>query len=407
MKYCICMLFLCLLGGLVLAETCAASICDTKETVIFFGNGVKTAEKQAYDSRNVIQHELKAILPTEEFDKLEFDLAYNDTHGLPLDLLESTIQILTGNVSMFWRLFWNLEPIPDWFGDKIALLSTALDKTALLTTDSLWKHVNTYQTTIAEGKKVVLVAHSQGNFFGNMAFSLLNSRERSSFGMVAVANVDNNVLGGDGPYTTLVTDKVVSALIAAQIALPTKPMSPNTENLLESEDRLAHSFIQSYMAEESNSDARVTQQIITVLDNLATPSKIIEPGVVTVSLTWGSEPDVDLHVYEPNGMQVSWFNLDGYSGFLDRDDRSGYGPEHYNVPFCETLESGVYHVALDYYKGYGPEVATIQIKAGLLVRTFEVDLPSEYYGTPSSPELIANVLVKGGENNGYEFDIYR
>ena len=106
-------------------------------------------------------------------------------------------------------------------------------------------------------------------------------------------------------------------------------------------------------------------------------------------------------------MQVSWFNLDGYSGFLDRDDRSGYGPEHYNVPFCETLESGVYHVALDYYKGYTPEVATIQIKAGLLVRTFEVDLPSEYYGTPSSPELIANVLVKAGEKNGYEFDIYR
>ena len=274
MKYCICMLILCLLGGLVLAENCSASICDSKETVIFFGNGIITPEDDAFNSQNIIKKRLKTILSTDEFDQLEFDLAYNDTHGLPLDLLESTIQILTGNVSRFWRLFWNLEPIPDWFGDKLALLSTALDKTALLTTDSLWKHVNTYQTTIAEGKKVVLVAHSQGNFFGNMAFSHLNSRERSSFGMVAVANVDNNVLGGNGPYTTLVTDKVVSALIAAQIALPTKPMSPNTENLLESEDRLAHSFIQSYMAEESNSDARITQQIITVLDNLATPSKM-------------------------------------------------------------------------------------------------------------------------------------
>ncbi len=407
MKYFFCILVSCLLGGLVLTENCAASICDTKETVIFFGNGVKSIKKEAYKSKETIKRRLKTIIPTEEFEKLEFDLAYNDTHGLPLDLLESTIQILTGNVSRFWRLFWNLEPIPDWFGDKITLLSTVLDKSALLTTDSLWKHVNTYQTTIAEGKKIVLVAHSQGNFFGNMAFNHLNSRERSSFGMVSVANVDNNVLGGDGPYTTLVTDKVISALIAAQIALPTKPMTPNTENLLESEDRLGHSFIQSYMAEESNSDARITQQIITTLDNLVTPSKIIEPGVVTVSLTWGSEPDVDLHVYEPNGMQVSWFNLDGYSGFLDRDDRSGYGPEHYNVPSCETLEHGVYHVALDYYKGYGPEVATLQIKAGLLVRTFEVDLPSEYYGTPYSPVLIANVLVKSGENNGYEFDIYR
>jgi len=406
MKFFIYMLVSCLLGGLVMTETCAASICDTKETVIFFGNGVKSIKKEAFKSKETIKKRLKAILPTDEFDVLEFDVAYNDTHGLPFDLLESTIQILTGNVSRFWRLFWNLEPIPDWFGDKMTLLSIALDKTALVTTDSLWKHVNTYKTTIGEGKKVILVAHSQGNLFGNMAFSQLNSRERSSFGMVGVANVDNNVLGSDGPYTTLVTDKVVSALINVQIALPTKPMAPNTENLLEPGDSLGHSFIQTYMAAESNSDAKITQQIIATLDSLAEPPKIIEPGVVTVSLTWGSEPDVDLHVYEPNGMQVSWFNLEGYSGFLDRDDRTGHGPEHYNVPSCETLERGVYHVALDYYKGYGPEVATIQIKAGLLVRTFEVDLPSEYYGTPYSPELIANVLVKGGENGGYEFEIY-
>ena len=113
MKYCICMLFLCLLGGLVLAETCAASICDTKETVIFFGNGIITPEDDAFNSQNIIKKRLKTILSTDEFDQLEFDLAYNDTHGLPLDLLESTIQILTGNVSRFWRLFWNLEPLPD------------------------------------------------------------------------------------------------------------------------------------------------------------------------------------------------------------------------------------------------------------------------------------------------------
>ena len=406
MKNFFCVLVLCLLGGLMLVENSAASICDNKETVIFFGNGVKSIKKEAYKSRETIARRLKAILPAEEFEVLEFDLAYNDTHGLPLDLLESTIQILTGNVSRFWRLFWGLEPLPDWFADKMILLSTALDKSSLLTTDSLWKHVNTYQTAIAEGKKVVLVAHSQGNLFGNMAFNHLNSREKQSFGMVSVANVDNNVLGLDEPYTTLSNDKVVLALIAAQIALPTKPMPPNTENMAESEDPLGHSFIQSYMAEESNSDAKITQQIIATLDSLALPSKIIEPGVVTVSLTWGSEPDVDLHVYEPNGMQVSWFNLDGYSGFIDRDDRSGYGPEHYNVPSCETLERGVYHIALDYYKGYGPEVATLQIKAGLLVRTFEVSMPSEYYGSPYYPELIANIWVKSGENGGYEFEIY-
>ena len=77
--------------------------------------------------------------------------------------------------------------MPDWFSDKMILLSTALDKTSLLTTDSLWKHVKTYQTVIAEGKKVVLVAHSQGNLFGNQAYNFLSTYERQSFGMVSVS----------------------------------------------------------------------------------------------------------------------------------------------------------------------------------------------------------------------------
>jgi hypothetical protein len=251
------------------------------------------------------------------------------------------------------------------------------------------------------------VAHSQGSLFGNQAYSLLNYREQQSFGMVSVANIDNSVLGADAPYTSLNTDKVILALIAVQIALPSKPMAPNTENLAaESADSLGHSFIQSYMTEGSNSEARITQQVIAALDSLATPQPIVESGVITVSLTWGSAPDVDLHVYEPNGIQVYWYNLQGYSGTLDRDDRTGHGPEHYNVPSCDTLARGVYHVALDYYKGDAPEVATVQIEAGLLVRTFEIPMSSEYYGSPDSPELIANIWVKGGENGGYDFEIY-
>jgi hypothetical protein len=397
----------CLLGTMLLAESSAASICDTKETVVYFGNGIKTTEDEAYDSRNILKKQLKMALPPEEYELLEFKVSYNGTHGLPLDLLESTVQVLTGNTSRFWRLFWGLEIIPEWFADKFILLSSALDKSALVTTDSLKNHVSTYKTKIAEGKKVLLVAHSQGNLFGNQAYLLLNSREQQSFGMVSVANVDSSVLGADSPYTTLETDKVILALLAAQIALPTRPMEPNTENLdNESADSLGHGFIESYMTESSNSETKIIQQVIAALESLAPPSQFVESGVITVSLTWGSEPDVDLHVYEPNGMQVFWNNLHGYSGTLDRDDRSGYGPEHYTVPSCETLERGIYHIALDYFKGDQPELATIHIEAGLLVRTYEIPLPSEIYGSSDSPELIANIWVKGDENGGYDFEIY-
>jgi len=400
----------CFLGGMLLAETSTASICETKEAVIFFGNGVKSIKRDARDSIELIEKKLKAELLPEEFKTLEFDIAYNGTHTLPLDLLESVIQILTGNISKFWRYFFGLDPIPEWFAEKFILLASILDNSALLTTDSLAKHVNTYKTVIAEGKKVLLVAHSQGNLFGNQSYNLLDNRERQSFGMVSVATVDSNVLGihtSDAPYTTLESDKVILALIAAQLALPTSPMEPNTENHAGSGSFWGHSFIDSYMVEESISATQITGDIAAALDNLATSYQVVESGALTVSLTWGSEPDMDLHVYEPNGIQVFWNNLQGYSGALDRDDRTGYGPEHYNVPSCDTLERGVYHVALDYFKGDSPEVATLQIEAGQLVRTYEIPMGSEYYGSPDNPVVVANIWVKSGENSGYDFEIYK
>lgn len=410
MKRILYLLITCFLGGIVLAEASSASICETKDSAIFFGNGVKSIKREARDAIEVIEKRLKLELSPEELKSLEFNIAYNGTHTLPLDLLESVIQILTGNISKFWRYFFGLDPIPEWFAEKFILLASVLDKSGLLTTDSLAKHVNTYKTVIAEGRKVVLVAHSQGSLFGNQSYSLLDSRERQSFGMVSVANVDSNVLGNhstDAPYTTLDSDKIILALIAAQLALPTSPMEPNTKNHAGSDSFWGHSFVDSYMVEASNSAIQITGDIAAALGNLATPYQIVDSGVLTVSLTWGSEPDMDLHVYEPNGIQVFWNNLQGYSGALDRDDRSGYGPEHYTVPSCDTLEPGVYLIALDYFKGDGPEVAKLQIEAGRLVRTYEIAMGSEYYGSPDYPEVIANIWVKNNERDGFDFEIYK
>ena len=397
------------IGCMLLVETSTASICDTKEAVIFFGNGVTTDEDNAYNSRDIIIKRLKTVLPPEEFELLDFKLSYNDTHTLPLDLLESSVQVLTGNISGFWRFLWGLAPVPDWFAEKFILLSSVLDYSALLTTDSLAKHVNSYKTGISEGKKVILVAHSQGNLFGNQAYNLLDPHERLSFGMVSVANADNNVLGNDtvgATYTTLIDDRVISALIAIQFHLPTSPMTPNTENLTVSEDGWGHSFIDSYMVEGSVSETQITGDILTTLYNLPEPYQLVEPGVITVSLTWDHAPDIDLHVYEPNGTQVCWYNMDGPSGSLDRDDRSYNGPEHYHVPTCETLEKGIYEIALDYFKGTTPDIATVQIEAGLLSRTYEIPMSSEDYGSSYWPVRIANIRVMNNESGGYEFEIF-
>ena len=397
------------IGSMLLTGTGTASICDTKETVVFFGNGVITTEKKAYDSKNAIQELLEIKLPPEEFEVLDFKLSYNNTHTLPLDLLESTIQFLSGNVSRFWRILWELDPMPDLVAEKMLLLSDVLDYSALLTTDSLRDHVRTYRNVIKEGKKVVLVAHSQGNLFGNQAYNFLSTNERQSFGMVSVSNVDNNVLGdtsGSALYTTLNNDKLILALIASQLGFPTSPMLPNTENQADNGDFLGHSFVGSYMVENSQSETQITGDIISLLGSLYTPPQILDPGIITVSLTWGPAPDIDLHVYEPNGTQVYFMKPQGISGALDYDDRNRFGPEHYRVLTCDKLEEGIYQVALDYYYGSEPETATVQIMAGPLVRTFHVPMSSSYYGSEWYPELVANVRVLEGESGGYDFEIY-
>jgi hypothetical protein len=393
-----------LLGG-----TCAASICDNKETVIFFGNGIKTSEKNAYDSRNTLKRRLQANLSPEDFELLDFKVSYNKTGGAMRDLFESSIQSLTMDASRFWRILFGHEFMPDWFADYVMLLATALDKSALLATDSLQDHISTYKAKIAEGKKILLVAHSQGVFFGNQAYNNLNYRERPSFAMVAVANPDSAVLEDNldsAPYTTLTKDKIIQAIIAAKILLPSKPMDPNETNLQDSDDPLQHRFINTYMADGTNSNARVMVDITQALGSLVTPAQVVESGVINVALTWGSAPDVDLHVYEPNGTHVYWYNLDGTSGKLDTDDTSRWGPEHYRVLTCDRIEEGYYEIALDYYKGDNPEVAVVQIDAGLVSRTFTISMGSDLYGTQISPVSVATIFAHKNPDSGYDFFVY-
>jgi hypothetical protein len=133
---------------------------------------------------------------------------------------------------------------------------------------------------------------------------------------------------------------------------------------------------------------------------------MLEPGVITVTLMWEGATDIDLHVFEPNGSHVYWEAKQGFSGFLDEDDRSGYGPEHYTVPSCDTLEKGTYLIGLDYFKGDYPEVATVQVEAGLKVRFFEVSMPSEYYGSPTYPRHLTSIRLLEDANSGYEFQLY-
>jgi len=111
------------------------------------------------------------------------------------------------------------------------------------------------------------------------------------------------------------------------------------------------------------------------------PPKKGLPGVLDmhVELTWDKPADVDLHVYEPDGQKCWYKRMKTKSGaFLDRDDRTGTGPEMYSLG--KTKLRGQYKIFVCYYSGGKPVTATVKVHRGWgtpthRYRTYRVPLP--------------------------------
>lgn len=84
------------------------------------------------------------------------------------------------------------------------------------------------------------------------------------------------------------------------------------------------------------------------------PPELLGTGDVQVTLTWENIADLDLHVIDPAGEDICWWNASSESGGeADWDDWcspiSSGGPENIYWPYAEA-PSGEYVVFIDYYE---------------------------------------------------------
>jgi len=387
---------------------------NTTTTVVVFGNGIMNNERDANNSLKVLRDGLRASLSSEDFSKLEFKVAYNRSYGFMGDLYESLRQRrASDNFSVsFWRWIGNLEAVPEDVRQFINTAVAEFDVSEHFGTEDIANHLAFYRTSIAEGKKVLLVSHSQGNLFANAAYQVLyedtNHLATRSFGIVAVATPASFVAGG-GSYVTLSEDVVITAIAATSVAAGTvPPLAPNVTNVgdgTDNEDWKGHSFGDAYMIFGSRSESIILSDIFSVIASLESPNQIAQEGIITLTLSWGQNPDVDLHVLEPLGIHIYYSSPQGQFGYLDVDDTDGWGPEHYYVS-CEDLTEGTFRVGVNYFQGNFPEQALVQIKAGSSIRSFSIDLPQAYgYAGDENPTALVDIVVSGDVANGFSFDI--
>ncbi|WP_144389440.1 YfaP family protein [Pigmentiphaga sp. NML080357] len=309
-----------------------------------------------------------------------------------------------------WELFWEIiDGRQVWWRKIAAVLPRAYEVASALTearnarliarTASLAAHPPTeadyaahllrLRALLALGRSVLLVGHSQGNFFLNTAYRAAPAPSATAAVHIAPASSRTS-----GPHLLSGNDMVIAALRGA---VPGEPPPPNLWIPPSTEDVTGHMLAETYLDADRNGRTATGALMADGLLGLRSPEPRASPGYFTATLAWDGEGDIDLHVVEPGGAHVHYGARIGASGSLDLDNTTGYGPEHYHAS-CDParLQAGIYSVGINNYAAPAGRKATIQIATADkgVIRTVQVDAgPPRGEAGDASPLAVLRVAV--------------
>ena len=409
---------------------------EDKVTNVYFGNGVGNTEADGHLSvanlRLFYKARLEALRKPDgsDFGKFSFQLAYNPTSGVFRDVNETLVQkanevgasSLNGfQISRIASGAGALAGIGTILGATAvavgaiaaspvvitalgvgALVAVAADITTRAQTEAMKtipevqrKHVALYSADLLAGKRVFVVAHSQGNLFANTSLAetaRIRPDDASSLAMVGVATPAARQFR-DSLYVTGEDDTVINDLRRTDNVLRANVNNVDGSTDVSGRDERFHGFLESYMENESfASRKRVDKEMERLAREVPFPTQEGGEGAIRATLTWDAQPDVDLHAFEPNGSHVYYSSRTGRSGTLDVDDTSSYGPENYFVP-CNKVELGTYRIGVNYFRGTGPRAPG----SGPSTATVALFLGDD---TIPSPKTVVLPAPRGRAGNG-------
>ena len=207
--------------------------CSTNGYTIATINGVFTDKRDAQKNMDALRSKFGKIHNNQPID---YQYLHNPSHLAGLgDIL----------MSVYQKIFDN-ETVEDY--DLIEMLKSASEK--------------------VKTQKLLLVAHSQGNFYANSFYDTVAEKQggvpRESIGVYSVATPASRVAGG-GKWLTSNTDKVIAGIVG-RLSFK-KIMPPNTRIELQDGDESAgHNFKDIYLKYRS---AEIVSDIQASLNRLS------------------------------------------------------------------------------------------------------------------------------------------
>lgn len=262
----------------LLLPVTALAQCLTQETVVLYLNGIDTTRGSAIASQTLIDKEVSKV-PGVLTECVTYHYLYNTNEPLFGDLVQAGIQKADEqgvNVSEFWRWFFRLNPFVSGFSDLLidfyTNTHTSIDLGLFVLGDQVDEHLVKIREYLQQGKKVILVSHSQGNLYANEEWSRLTEAEKSQVDIVAVATPSDYVAKNDNLHTTLTEDWIASLFPRA--------LAANVSNDEECpDDWTCHGFKESYMR-GINSQERIVNEIVSLLPTVPEQACRIQ-GLIT------------------------------------------------------------------------------------------------------------------------------
>lgn len=362
-----------LFSSCVYADTVPAnSICRAGNTVVAFFNGVNTTPAEARDNLKELQVISGKVTPNG--DPIEYSVMYNYTNGLE-DFAETFEQRFKEEVLLKdrWELFFQMlddqgswwdnivQKVPELIKDgndwrKLLVSNFAKNLSKLLssplTEQNYQEHRAKIDNWVGAGKKLLFVAHSQGNLFVNDAYRYATINQKISSDSVKVIHIAPASPTTNGPHILADQDFVINALrvlgTVPSITHLIPPYKFGGNNA--GREFLGHSLIKTYLNPAFGMYSTIKDDITQALNSLeaAKHKGKSEFLTVTMSVISDSSRKVYLYVVEPTGNLVfeddsSYTNRKGDFGEME----GGANSQRYVIG-CDKTNVGLgdYKVAI-------------------------------------------------------------
>jgi len=244
-------------------------------TDIYFGNGVwnpdqdQVRNEQLKGLKNLMEGSNPTIFNKQNEKPLyQWKVVYNPSYGTIDDIIET-----------FWQLKESGQISEGYFGAVYAALTWEESGEFYNKLDDVIQHYNhdvsnmltIYQeSSFSQKHNVLLVAHSQGNLWGNKMYTLLSDEQKQKFRMISVGTPANHIMEPNqtAPYVTLYGDFIIRPIIGS--------LSANTNGG-------GHSFVSAYLG-KIDARIKISAYVKTAYDNLMQTTSCGEYWAINMTL---------------------------------------------------------------------------------------------------------------------------